>query len=176
VVALPAVEPAVARPKIAFVFGGQGPQWWAMGRQLYKREKIVRELWEKCDAVCRQLGGPNLLDALLTTEAESHLMRTEFAQPALFALQAGRTELWRAWGILPDVMSDTVGEMAAAWAAACSIWNRSCAVIAKVVGRLRCRWRMLAAAYPPTIEGGGKIRRKSGGRCDQRARQIAPRK
>ncbi|MEQ1862869.1 MAG: beta-ketoacyl synthase N-terminal-like domain-containing protein, partial [Chthoniobacteraceae bacterium] len=42
---LPEQPPASAPPKIAFVFSGQGPQWWAMGRQLFREEKVVREMW-----------------------------------------------------------------------------------------------------------------------------------
>ncbi|CAF4430145.1 unnamed protein product, partial [Adineta steineri] len=29
--------------KICFVFSGQGPQWWAMGRQLYESEPIFNK-------------------------------------------------------------------------------------------------------------------------------------
>lgn len=105
-------------PKIAFVFCGQGPQWWAMGRQLYESEKIVRDMWEQCDVLSRKLGGPNLLEALLADEASSQLSRTDIAQPALFALQAGLVELWRAWGIEADmVIGHSVGEAAAVWVA-----------------------------------------------------------
>ena len=111
-------QPAPAHPQIAFIFSGQGPQWWAMGRQLYESESIVRDMWERCDAICRKLGGPNLLQALLATEADSQMSRTDMAQPALFALQAGLVELWRAWGIEADiVIGHSVGEAAAAWAA-----------------------------------------------------------
>jgi acyl transferase domain-containing protein/NADP-dependent 3-hydroxy acid dehydrogenase YdfG/acyl carrier protein len=116
--ALREIEPATARPKIAFVFSGQGSQWWAMGRQLYHREPIVREVWEQCNSICRKLRGPNLLASLLSTEADSQLSRTEIAQPALFALQAGLVELWRSWGIEADfVVGHSAGEVLAAWAA-----------------------------------------------------------
>ena len=110
--------PAHTKPKVAFVFCGQGPQWWAMGRELYERDPIVREMWERCDAACKKAGGPDLLKTLLASEADSPLARTDFTQPALFALQAGLVERWRAWGIEADaVLGHSVGEAAAAWAA-----------------------------------------------------------
>ncbi len=113
-----AARPATGRPRVAFIFCGQGPQWWAMGRQLYRDEKIVRDLWERCDAISGKLGGPRLLDALLSGEVDSPPCHTDLAQPALFTLQAGLVELWRAWGIEPDwVLGHSVGEAAAAWAA-----------------------------------------------------------
>jgi acyl transferase domain-containing protein/acyl carrier protein len=113
-------EPAqLAVPaRMAFVFSGQGSQWWAMGRQLYQEEPVVRAMWQQCHEACVRLGGPDLLAALLADEADSALNRTDLAQPALFALQAGIAELWRSWGVVPSaVIGHSVGEAAAAWAA-----------------------------------------------------------
>jgi len=108
------VRPHAVRPKIAFVFCGQGTQWWAMGRQLYQRERVVRDTWQRCEEIC-----PGLMDALLADETHSRLDHTDVAQPALFALQAGLVALWRTYGIDPDmVIGHSVGEAAAAWAAA----------------------------------------------------------
>lgn len=143
------LKPASTRPKIAFVFSGQGSQWWAMGRQLYRSEKIVRDFWHRCDEVCRKLGGPNLLEALLAAEADSPLARTDLAQPALFALQGSLVELWGSWGIKPDmVVGHSVGEAAAAWSA--GIYDLETVLRVVIV---RSRWqakmrglgRMLAA-------------------------------
>src|SRR5438034_5666430 len=134
------LSPATAIPKIAFVFSGQGSQWWAMGRQLYHREKIIRDVWEQCDAVCQKLGGPKLLDSLLATEADSALDRTDIAQPALFALQISLVELWRSWGIEPNVLiGHSVGEAAAAWSA--GIFELE-AIMRVVISRSRWQSRM----------------------------------
>ena len=144
------LSPANEAPKIAFVCSGQGPQWWAMGRQLYHREKIVRETLERCDAICLELGGPKLLDALLATEADSPLARTEIAQPALFALQASLVELWRAWGIEADMLiGHSVGEAAAAWAARIFDLKNILRIVVsrgRWQGKMRGLGRMLAVA------------------------------
>jgi len=105
----------VRRPKLAFVFSGQGPQWWAMGRQLLREEGVFRAALEQCDELLERRAGRSLLAEMLADEERSHIGETEVAQPALFALQVGLAALWRSWGIEPDaVIGHSVGEVAAA--------------------------------------------------------------
>jgi acyl transferase domain-containing protein/NADP-dependent 3-hydroxy acid dehydrogenase YdfG/acyl carrier protein len=102
-------------PRIAFVFSGQGPQWWAMGRQLLAEEPLVRRTIEECDARLPRSARWSLLEVLSAPEAESRLHETSIAQPALFALQVALTKLWQSWGIEPHaVVGHSVGEIAAA--------------------------------------------------------------
>jgi acyl transferase domain-containing protein len=105
------------RPRVAFVFSGQGPQWWAMGRQLLATEPIFRQVIVACDRRLNELGGHSLLDELAGDEGSSRLARTDIAQPAILAVQAGLVALWRAWGVTPDaVVGHSIGEIAAAHA------------------------------------------------------------
>ena len=103
------------RHKLAFVFCGQGPQWWAMGRELLEQEPIFREMMERCDALLRKHASWSLTAELAAEESSTRLHQTEIAQPALFALQVSLVALWRSWGIQPDaVVGHSVGEVAAA--------------------------------------------------------------
>ena len=113
-----AQQKAGARAKLAFVFPGQGSQWWAMGRQLFEQEPVFRESVEQCDQLLEPYASWSLLDELMADEPQSRLSETEIAQPALFALQAALASLWRSWGIVPDaVVGHSVGEVAAAYVA-----------------------------------------------------------
>jgi acyl transferase domain-containing protein/NADPH:quinone reductase-like Zn-dependent oxidoreductase/NADP-dependent 3-hydroxy acid dehydrogenase YdfG/ubiquinone/menaquinone biosynthesis C-methylase UbiE/acyl carrier protein len=104
------------RISLAFVFSGQGPQWWAMGRQLLTDEPVFRAVVQRCDECLRGLGSDwSLLVELTRPEAESRIENTAIAQPAIFALQAGLAALWRSWGVKPEaVVGHSVGEVAAA--------------------------------------------------------------
>lgn len=103
------------RAKLAFVFAGQGPQWWAMGRQLRREEKAFRRALEECDELFGRVSGWSLLEELDAEAEQSRMAETEVAQPCLFALQVGLAALWRAWGIEPDaVVGHSIGEVAAA--------------------------------------------------------------
>lgn len=115
----PAVFSGRAEPhkpcRVAFVFTGQGAQWWAMGRQLLEDEPLVRRTVERVDRVVGELGGWSVLEELQRPQATSRMHLTEISQPALFALQMGLVELLRQWGVEPQaVIGHSVGEAAAA--------------------------------------------------------------
>lgn len=102
-------------PKLAFVFSGQGPQWWGMGRELLEKEPVFRQMMEECDRLLRQHADWSLLTELAADEDNSRLNQTAIAQPAIFALQVSLAALWKSWGIEPEaVIGHSVGEIAAA--------------------------------------------------------------
>lgn len=112
------VPAAGNRSKVAFLFSGNGPQWWAMGRQLLQQEPIFAEAVRDCDRLMKEVAGFALMDELLADEHASRMSQTAIAQPALFAIQLGLLALWRSWGVEPDaVAGHSVGEVAAACAA-----------------------------------------------------------
>ncbi|MHC5767581.1 MAG: SDR family NAD(P)-dependent oxidoreductase [Nostoc sp.] len=103
------------QPKLAFVFSGMGPQWWAMGRQLLESEPIFREVIEQCDELLRQYADWSLLSELRASEETSRINSTQIAQCAIFAVQIALAALWRSWGITPQaIVGHSVGEVAAA--------------------------------------------------------------
>ena len=77
---------------------------------------------EAADALDAHLRLP-LRQVMWGADAES-LQSTEFAQPALFALEVALAALWKSWGVAPDVvMGHSVGELAAAMWPACCRWR-----------------------------------------------------
>ena len=102
--------------EIVFIFSGQGPQWWGMGRELFEAEPVYRAAIEKIDTLLQPLAGWSLVEEMSRPEDESRINRTDIAQPAIFALQVGLAELWRSRGVEPArVVGHSVGEVAAAY-------------------------------------------------------------
>ncbi|MGK3959667.1 SDR family NAD(P)-dependent oxidoreductase [Sorangium sp. So ce118] len=106
---------AAARPRVVFVFPGQGSQWVGMGRQLLQREPVFRAAMAACDAAIARETGWSLLEELDAGEERSRLDQIDVVQPVLFAMGVALSALWRSWGVEPDaVVGHSMGEVAAA--------------------------------------------------------------
>jgi acyl transferase domain-containing protein/NADPH:quinone reductase-like Zn-dependent oxidoreductase/acyl carrier protein len=100
-----------------FVYSGNGSQWAGMGHELLNESPVFAEAVAAVDAFFSRHGDFSIVEELLREDAEERLALTEVAQPLLFAVQVGVTEMLRAHGAQPAaVLGHSVGEVAAAWA------------------------------------------------------------
>jgi acyl transferase domain-containing protein len=105
---------------VGFLFTGQGCQYPGMGRQLYDDEPVFRETVDRLAASLDGKMKVPLLKVLFpeagSSTAEQNLLNdTAYTQPALFVLEYALAELWRSWGVAPDVVvGHSVGEYSAA--------------------------------------------------------------
>jgi acyl transferase domain-containing protein len=142
-------EPASGRaPQVAFVFPGQGSQWFGMGRELLRREPVFHAAVRACDDAAQPFLDWSILTELLAPEAESRLDRIDVVQPMLFCLHVALARLWRSWGVRPAaVVGHSMGEVAAAHVAGALSLRDAAAIVcqrSRVMARASGRGAMLA--------------------------------
>jgi len=106
---------AKVKPKIAFIFTGQGAQYADMGRELYGSEPRFAETINRIASIMDpELGAP-LLEVLFGEKSAEYLENTRYVQPALFAIEYALADLVRHWGVEPSyVIGHSIGEIVAA--------------------------------------------------------------
>jgi acyl transferase domain-containing protein/NADPH:quinone reductase-like Zn-dependent oxidoreductase/acyl carrier protein len=152
-----AVETGTVAPPfagLAFVYSGNGSVWEGMGRRLMAEEPVFRDAVLQIDEIFRPRAGWSLVDELAGSNGPGRYEYTEIAQPALFAMQVGVTEVLRRRGILPAaVVGHSVGEIAAAWACGALSLEQAVSVIyqrSQLQGTTKGKGRMTAVALGET--------------------------
>ncbi|MFE3379320.1 amino acid adenylation domain-containing protein [Streptomyces anulatus] len=105
-----------SRPRVAFLFPGQGSQFPGQDGALYRTAQVFRDTFDEASALLGPVCGRPLLDWALDPEAvPAAQAATEVAQPLLVASGVALARQLRTWGVEPDaVAGHSVGEITAA--------------------------------------------------------------
>jgi acyl transferase domain-containing protein/acyl carrier protein len=103
------------QPRVAFLFSGQGSQYFGMGRDLYESEPVFRDVVDTCDRLLSPHLGAPLKELMLYGADKELINQTRVTQPALVVLELALAALWESWGVTAAaVIGHSVGEIAAA--------------------------------------------------------------
>jgi acyl transferase domain-containing protein len=107
--------PSPAQPEVVFAFGGQGSQYYQMGRHLFAADADFRRIMIERDAVIRAACGRSMLDEIYgAADKHAPFRDINYTHLALLLFQCALADLLRLWGIVPDrLLGCSAGELCA---------------------------------------------------------------
>jgi len=144
--------PEPRRAKVIFMYGGQGSQYFQMGRGLYQGNAVFRRSMDRCSALHEKAHGVSLVRSLYSAASKSEPFDDVLcSHPALYAIGFSLTELLRHEGVEPDaVIGYSLGEYVALTASGALRLEDGLALVAQQaeVLKRRCRGGMLSVLAP----------------------------
>ena len=112
------IPPSIAQkqPRIAFVFSGQGAQYYNMGRELINVSPPFARSLERANRQLAELGCPWDVLSELQRDDESRVDEPAYGQPLSTAIQLALVDTLASLGVCPSmVVGHSSGEIAAAY-------------------------------------------------------------
>ena len=111
-------QSSLAKPRLAFVFTGQGAQWYGMGRELITTCPLFRDSIRRASSTLLELGCPWDLHCELNRSPEdSRVDNPSVGQPLCTAIQISLVDALQSLGVKPKaVVGHSSGEIGAAYA------------------------------------------------------------
>ena len=105
--------------QLVFMFPGQGNQFLNMGRGLYDKYEIFRNVVDECAEILKDELQLDIREIILPKENEEEAKKlidqTFITQPAIFIISYAQSCLLNSWGLSPNyLMGHSVGEYVAA--------------------------------------------------------------
>jgi len=90
------------KPRVAFLFAGQGGEHSGMGLSLLEHSRVFRAAVSEVDQALTGLV-PTRIETIFRNEHDE-LALSALVQPALFAFQFGMARMWQSWGVEPHIV------------------------------------------------------------------------
>lgn len=110
-------QPELNRSKdVAFLFTGQGAQYFGMCKDFYTTFDVFKNTVDACDEILKKHLSHSIKEILWSdTLPDKNLVhQTKFTQPALFVVEYAMSQLWLSMGIRPSALiGHSIGEIVA---------------------------------------------------------------